>query len=171
MKWQCWLQIHPPLRHDQIFTYLRNLRGHIHCALQCLSCPQSNILEWVGLIMARPMYALLTTSPFWLPTDPRPLAIYYLPLTQIIDSQEAPILNIAGQPTFVSQPTTGRAEQAMINGCFSRARNNGYCIRIYNRQCITSLMTTSTMPLRYQMIQISSDGIWQWNSAIFLTRS
>jgi hypothetical protein len=105
------------------FTNLRNLWRHIQRALQRLSCPQSNILGWAGLIMAQPMYALLTTSPFRLPNDPGPLAIYYLPLTQIIDTQGAPVLDAAGPPTFVAQPTIGRAEQATINVLFSRARN------------------------------------------------
>jgi hypothetical protein len=93
-------------------THLRILRRHIQGILQCLSCPQSSILGWAGLIMARPMYALLTASPFRLPTDPGPLAIYYPPPMPIINSQGAPVLNAAGQPKFVAQPTIGRAEQA-----------------------------------------------------------
>jgi hypothetical protein len=105
------------------FTNLRNLQRHIQCALQRLSCPQSNILGWAGLIMARPMYALLTTSPFRVPTDPGPLAIYYPPLTQIVNNQEAPVLDAAGQPTYVIQPTIGHAEQATIDAHFSQARN------------------------------------------------
>jgi hypothetical protein len=36
--------------------------------------------------MARVMYGLLTTSPFRLPTDPGPLAIYYPPPVPIIDA-------------------------------------------------------------------------------------
>jgi hypothetical protein len=105
------------------FTNLRNLWRHIQRTLQHLSCPQSNILGWAGLIMARPMYALITMSPFWLPTDPGPLAIYYLPPTPVVNSQGAPVLDAAGHPTFVAQPTIRRAEQAMINACFSRGRN------------------------------------------------
>jgi hypothetical protein len=105
------------------FMNFQNLWLHIQCTLQRLSCPQSNILGWAGLIMARPMYALLTTSPFRLPTDPGPLAIYYPPPTQIINNHGAPVLDAAGQPTYVVQPTIGRAEQATIDACFSRARN------------------------------------------------
>jgi hypothetical protein len=39
--------------------------------------PQSNILGWAGLIMSSAMYGLLTTTPFRLPTDPGPLAIFF----------------------------------------------------------------------------------------------
>jgi hypothetical protein len=112
------------------FMNLHNLRRHIQCALQHLSCPQGNILGWAGLIMARPMYALLTTSPFRLPNDPGPLAIYYPPPTKFVNAQGAPVLNAAGQPTFVAQPTIGRAEQATINASFSRMRN--YCLSYMN---------------------------------------
>ncbi len=113
----------PSITPPQNITNLCNLRRHIQCALQRRSCPQSNILGWVGLIMATPMYALLTTSPFRLPTDPGPLAIYYPPPTQIVNNQGAPVLDAAGQPTYVVQPTIGHAEQATINACFSQARN------------------------------------------------
>ncbi len=87
------------------------------------SCPQSNILGWGMFIMARPMYTLISTSPFRLPTDPEPLAIYYPPPTQIVNAQGAPVLDAAGQPMFVAQATIGCAEQAPIDACFSRARN------------------------------------------------
>jgi hypothetical protein len=81
-------------------TSLHKLQCYIHCALQCLSCPQSNILGWVGLIMARPMYAFLTMTPFQLSTDLGLLAIYYPPPVPIVDSQGALVLEAAGQPTF-----------------------------------------------------------------------
>jgi hypothetical protein len=105
------------------FTNLRNLWRHIQRALQCLSCPQSSTLGWVGFIMVRPMYALLTTSPFQHHTDPGPLAIYYPLPTPIVDGLGAPVLDAAEQPTFVAQPTITQAEQAIINARFSRARN------------------------------------------------
>jgi len=66
----------PSLAPRPNFTTLRTLRRHIQCALQHLSCPQSNILGWVGIIMARSMYSLLTTSPFRLPSDPGPMVVY-----------------------------------------------------------------------------------------------
>jgi hypothetical protein len=105
------------------FTNLCNLRRHIQCALQRLSCPQSNILGWAGLIMARAMYGLLTTSPFRLPTDPGPLAIYYPPPVPIVDPAGNPVLDAEGMPTYCNQPTIACAEQATIDARFKRAKN------------------------------------------------
>jgi hypothetical protein len=105
------------------FMNLRNLRQHIQCALQRISCPQSNILGWVGLIMARAMYALLTPTPFWIPGDPGPLAIYYPTPTAIVDNAGASVLDAEGQPTFNVPPTIDRATQATIDSRFSREPN------------------------------------------------
>ena len=85
----------PSLAPRPNFTNLCTLRHHIQRALQHLSCPQSNILGWAGLIMARPMYGLLTTTPFRLPTDPGPLAIYYPPPVEIIDARHRGTTNIS----------------------------------------------------------------------------
>ena len=113
----------PSLAPRPNFTNLRTLRRHIQRALQRLSCPQSNILGWAGLIMARPMYGLLTTTPFRSPNDPGPVAIYYPPPIEIIDAQGDPVLNAAGLPTYHAQPTIERAAQATIDAQFKRARN------------------------------------------------
>ena len=114
---------HPPsIAPHPNFTNLRNLRRHIQHAFQHISCPQSNILGWAGLIMARAMYALLTPTPFRIPGDPGPLAIYYTP-TAIVDSTGAPVLDAAGEPTFRAPPTIDRATQAKIDSRFNRERN------------------------------------------------
>jgi hypothetical protein len=105
------------------FTNLRNSRHHIQCALQCLSCPQSNILGWAGLIMARAMYGLFTASPFRLPSDLGLLAIYYPPPVPIVDPAENPVLDAEGMPTYCNQPTIACAEQATIDAPFKRAKN------------------------------------------------
>jgi len=107
------------------FTNLRILRCHIQRALQRLNGTQSNILGWAGLIMARPMYSLLTTSPFWLPNDLRPLTIYYQPPVEIIDEHGDPVLDAAGFPIYCLQPTIACAEQTKttINVQFKRAKN------------------------------------------------
>ncbi len=104
------------------FTNLHNLRCHIQRALQRLSCPQSNILGWAGLIMARAMYGLLTTSPFRLPTDLSPLAIYYPPPVPIVDPAGNPVLDAAGMPMYCNHPTIAHAEQATIDARFKRAK-------------------------------------------------
>jgi hypothetical protein len=70
--------------------------------------------------MARAMYALLTPTPFRIPGDPGPLAIYYLMPTSIVDSTGARVLDAAGEPTFKAPPTIDRATQATINLQFNR---------------------------------------------------
>ena len=113
----------PSLAPRPNFTNLRNLRRHIQRALMRVSCPQSNILGWAGLIMSRAMYGLLTTTPFRLPTDPGPLAVYYPPKIPIVDAQGDPVLDQTGVPTYQAQPAIGRAEQATIDATFKRAKN------------------------------------------------
>ncbi len=105
------------------FTNLRNLRHYIQHALQRLSCTQSNILGWAGLIMARPMYSLLGMSPFRLPIDPGPSAIYYPPPVEILDVQGNPVLDAAGLPTYRLQPTIACDAQATITAQLKRAKN------------------------------------------------
>jgi hypothetical protein len=105
------------------FTNLRNLRCHIQRALQRLSCPQSNILGWAGLIMARSMYSLLTRTPFRVPTDPGLLAIYYPPPVPIVIAQGDPVLDEVGLPTYHIQPIIERAAQATIDAQFKQANN------------------------------------------------
>ena len=99
-------------------TKMRNLRRHIHRALQRLSCPQSNILGWVGLIMARSMYSLLTTSPFRLPSDLGPMAVYYPPPVEIVNAQGDPVLDVAGNPAYQDPPDIPRAAQSSIDAQF-----------------------------------------------------
>ena len=113
----------PSLAPRPNFTNLCTLRHHIQRALQHLSCPQSNILGWAGLIMARPMYGLLTTTPFRLPTDPGQLAIYYPPPVEIVDAQGDPVLDAAGLQTYHAQPTIECAAQATIDAQFKRPKN------------------------------------------------
>jgi hypothetical protein len=115
---------HPPsIAPHPNFTNLRNLRRHIEGALQCISCPQSDILGWAGLIMARVMYALLTPTPFRISGDPGPLAIYYPMPTGIVDNTGAPVLNAEGEPTFNVPLTIDRATQAAIDSQFNQERN------------------------------------------------
>ncbi len=49
------------------------------------------------------MYGLLTTTPFRLPTDPGPLAIYYPPKILIVDIDGDPILDALRNPTYIAQ--------------------------------------------------------------------
>ena len=115
------------------FTVLRNLRCHIQRALMRVSCPQSNILGWAGLIMSRAMYGLLRTSPFHIPTNLGPRTIYYPPRVAIVNAQGDPVLDGQGMPTYQAQPAIGRAEQATINAHFKHAKK--YWELYQNIQC------------------------------------
>ena len=68
--------------------------------------------------MARSMYSLLTTSAFWLPSDPGPMAVYYPPPVEIVDAQGDPVLNLAGNPTYHAPPDIARAAQSSIDAQF-----------------------------------------------------
>ena len=121
------------------FANLRALRRHMQRALQRLSCPQSNILGWAGLVMSRAMYSLLTTTPFRLPTDPGPQAIYYGPRVPIVDAQGNAVLDTDGTPTYVPQPPLDRATQASIDARFVRARNYWLSYQNIKRACFNML--------------------------------
>ena len=69
------------------------------------------------------MYGLLTTTPFRLPLDPGPLAIYYPPKIPIVNMQGDPVLDAMGKPTYQSQPAIRRAEQSTIDASFKRGGN------------------------------------------------
>jgi hypothetical protein len=114
--------------------------------------------------MARPMYALLKTSPFRLPTDPVSLAIYFPPPMPIVDGVGAPVLNAAGQPTFVAQPTITQAEQATIDICFSHARN--YWLSYMNiRRAVYNVLDDNI----HDTFKVSNDpNLVGWNLAMEL---
>jgi hypothetical protein len=54
------LSFNPHLNFEQIQV----LHRHFERALQCLSCQQSTLHRWKGMVMARELYALLTPSGF-----------------------------------------------------------------------------------------------------------
>ena len=145
----------PSLAPHPNFTNLRNLRRHIQRALMRVSCPQSNILGCAGLIMSRAMYGLLTTTPFRLPTDPGPLAVYYPPKIPIVNAQGHPVLDQTGVPTYQAQPAIGRAEQATIDVTFMRAKKYWKSYMNIRRAVFNTLMMASTTPSRYRTIPLS----------------
>jgi hypothetical protein len=50
------------------FEQIRIIRRHFEPALQCLSCPQTTLHGWKGMMMAQELYTLLTPMPFRLPS-------------------------------------------------------------------------------------------------------
>ena len=108
----------PTLAPRPNFTNLRALHCHLQHALQRLVNPQSYVLGWSGLVMSRPMYQLLSTSPFRLPDDPGPLAIYYGARVPILDAAGVPINNATRNPMYVPISALDRATQATIDTCF-----------------------------------------------------
>jgi hypothetical protein len=86
------------------FMNLCILLCHLECALQHMSCPQSNIYGWAGLITAYPMYALMMTTPFRVPNDPGPLVIYYPSPIEILDTDERQYSMPQINPCFLSPP-------------------------------------------------------------------
>ncbi len=92
--------LEPCLNFERIWT----LRWHLKHALQCLPCPQSVQHGWKGMVMARELYALLTTQPFRLPTNPGATAIY-------VRNQ------LPGQP--VNNAPLTRTEQVSIDSLFN----------------------------------------------------
>jgi hypothetical protein len=68
--------------------------------------------------MARSMYSLLTPSPFRLPTDPEPMAVYYPPPVEIVDAQGDPVLDATGNLAYQDPPDIPRAAQSSIDAQF-----------------------------------------------------
>jgi len=100
------------------FTNLHALRCHLQRALQRLVNPQTNILGWSGLVISRPMYQMLSMSPFRLPSNPGPQAIYYGARTPILNVNGDPELDATGNPTYVPVPALDCATQATIDTDF-----------------------------------------------------
>ncbi len=64
--------LEPRLNFKQIWM----LHQYFKRALQRLRCPQSIQHRWKGMVMARKLYALLTSRPLHLPTNPGAAAVY-----------------------------------------------------------------------------------------------
>jgi hypothetical protein len=132
----------PTLTMHPNFTNLSALRRHLRRALQRLVNPQSNVLGWSGLVMSQPMYQMLSTSPFCLPTDPGLQAVYYGARTSILDASGDPELDANGNPRYVAVPALDRAMQALIDANFGRERNYWLSYKNIKRACYNVLDET-----------------------------
>jgi hypothetical protein len=66
----------PSLSPRPDFSKLRSLRKHMVKALNQLVCPQSAIHGWAGMVLSPMVYALLEPTPFVIPANPGPVAVY-----------------------------------------------------------------------------------------------
>jgi hypothetical protein len=114
----------PTLETRPNFERIWTLHWHFERALQRLSCPQSVQHGWKGMVMARKLYALLTTQPFWLPTNPGATAIN-------LRNQ------LPGQP--VDNALLTRTEQASIDSLFNQRKAYFLSMQNIKRACFTAL--------------------------------
>jgi hypothetical protein len=113
----------PTLAPRPNFTNFRALCLHLQQALQRLVNPQSNVLGWSGLVMSRPMFALLSRNLFCVPTNPGQIPVYYGPGTPIVNADGSLVIDALGNLTFQANPVIDRATQAMIDVQFVQTRN------------------------------------------------
>ena len=114
----------PSLEPRPNFDRIWKLRRHFNNALQRLPCPQSVQHGWKGMVMAQNMYALLTTTPYRIPTTPGDTPTYIRAI-------------LAGEPTD-NTPLT-RTEQATINSTFARRKHYFLSMQNIERACFTAL--------------------------------
>ena len=88
------------------------------------------------------MYQMLSTSPFRLPTDPGPQAVYYGARVPILDAAGNPVNDATGNPTYVPIPALDRATQASIDANFLRERNYWLSYKNIKRACYNVLDET-----------------------------
>ena len=134
----------PTLELRPNFKRIRALRRHLERCHQCLPCPQSVQQGWKGMVMARPLYSLLTNIPFRLPTNPGAAAVYVR-------------ATILGQP--VNNAPLSRTEQASIDTLFNRRKHYFLSMQNIERACFTALDSSSTMPSRYRTIRLFKVGM------------
>jgi hypothetical protein len=116
------LELHPN------FERIRVLHRHFEHALQCLPCPQSTHHGWKGMVMAQELYALLTPTPFHLPTNPGAHTVYVWPIDP-------------SNPGVIPDPAIPltRTEQATIDTTFSGCKHYYQSMLNIERACFTTL--------------------------------
>jgi hypothetical protein len=88
------------------------------------------------------MYQMLSTSPFRLPSDPGPQALYYGARVPNFDSNGDPELDENGNPTYVPVPALDRATQATIDADFILRQNYWLLYLNIKRACYNVLDKT-----------------------------
>jgi hypothetical protein len=135
----------PTLEPHPNFERIWTLRRHFERALQHLPCPQSVQHGWKGRVMACKLYALLTTIPFCLPTNPGAAAVY-------VQSQ------VPGQP--VNNAPLTWTEQASIKSLFNQCKHYFLLMQNIERACFTALNASIN-----NAFKVSNDpNIWGWHA-------
>ncbi len=137
----------PSLEPRPNFDRIRKLRRHFENALQRLPCPQSIQHGWKGMVMAQNMYALLTTTPFRLPSSPGDTPTYIR-------------ATLAGEPPD-NTPIT-RTEQATIDLTFARRKHYFLTMKNIERACFTAL--DSTVNDAFKLSNIA--GVRGWHAGM-----
>ena len=114
----------PTLEPRPNFERIHTLRRHLERCLQRIPCPQSVQHGWKRMVMARPLYSLLTNVPFCLPTNPGASAIYVCAV-------------VTGQP--VNNAPLSRTEQTLINTLFNRLKHYFLLMQNIKHACFTAL--------------------------------
>ena len=114
----------PSLEPRPNFERIRKLCRHFKNVLQRLPCPQSVQHGRKGMVMAQNMYALLTATPFRIPTTPGDTPTYLRAI-------------LAGEPADNSPLT--RTEQATIDSTFARRKHYFLSMQNIERACFTAL--------------------------------
>ena len=106
------------------FERIRALHRHLERCLQRLPCPQSVQHGWKEIVMALPLYSLLTNIPFCLLTNPGEAAVYIHPI-------------MLGQP--VNNAPLSRTEQASIDTLFNCCKHYFLLMQNIKRACFMAL--------------------------------
>jgi hypothetical protein len=137
----------PMLEPHPNFEQIRMLHQYFKRALQCLPCPQSIQHGWKGMVLAHKLYALLTTSPFCLLTNPGAAAVY-------VRSQ------IPGQP--VNNALLSRTEQASIESLFNHRKHYYLSMQNIKRTCFTALDASINNSLKV----LNNPNVCRWHAGM-----
>jgi hypothetical protein len=135
----------PTLEPRQNVECIWTLSLHFERALKHLLCTQSVQHGWKGMVMARELYALLTTIPFRLPTNLGAAAVY-------VQSQ------VPGQP--VNNAPLTRTEQASIKSLFNQRKQYFLLMQNIKRACFTALDASINDAFKV----LNDPNIWGWHA-------
>ncbi len=108
---------------------------------------------WKGIMMACKLYAILTTSPFRLPTNSGAAAVY-------VRSQ------IPGQP--VNNAPLSRTDRHQLRAFLTAANTTASWCKTLSVRVSRHLAWVLTMPSKCQTIQMFADGMQEWGWSISL---